>query len=189
MVPPGLWPFALLAVLMGAANAGYQRCLEQQAAQEAGQAISGFVDFYYDYEVPLDDRSFPALEKQLPPLPDLVYRFVPHDFCHPIVAAAVTVPDDRVQELLPLAKLSQLRALSATWASYGDEEFVHLREFPRLEYLDLSVALRLSDQGLLELAQLKSLKVLKLSRAGSDFTEAGIANLRRNLPHCHIHLD
>ena len=174
----------LVVTVITCARTAHRRYLEQQAAYDAKQEISGFVDFYYDYEVSLDGTTFPELRKQSLPLPDFVYRLAPPDALHDIVAAELALPDDRVQELVPLSRLSELRVLSITWPRYYDAELVHLRRFSNLQYLKLTDAFHLTDEGILEFANLKTLKVLHVS--GDQISDEGIENLRRKMPACSV---
>jgi len=107
-----------------------------------------------------------------------------HRRLHDVVAAKVVLPDDTVRELVPLSRLTSLKALSVTWARYSDAELKHFERFCRLEYLDLSHAINLTDRGLSTLAALENLKVLKISADG--ISESGIELLRSKMPNCTI---
>ena len=66
------WALIVVAILGGVFAYGvrvYRIGQAQLAGREAGMAISGFVDLYFDYEVVLDGTRFPELAKGNPPLP------------------------------------------------------------------------------------------------------------------------
>jgi hypothetical protein len=161
-----------------------QRAYEHRAAIDAAQEISGFVALYSDHEVRLDGSTFPALVKKPLPFPHYVYRLVPAEFLHDVVAAEVILPDDTVRELVALSRLRSLKALSVTQARYSNLELRHFEPFRSLEYLDLSHSFNLTDAGLPQLAVLKNLKVLKIS--ADEISEPGIEMLRQQMPNCTI---
>lgn len=181
MAEPLITLVALAVCIVG--NACH-RGQEHRAAKKSAEEISGFVGFYYDHEIHLHETVFPALSKRPLPLPRYVYEFVPPEFLHTVVAAEVVLPDDTLRELVPLSRLTNLKALSVTWARYSDAELSHFERFIGLEYLDLSNAFHLTDNGLSKLEVLKNLKVLNITADGiSDF---GIERLRRKMPTCTI---
>lgn len=75
-----------------------------------------------------------------------------------------------------VASLANLRRLVATDQLATDEALVHLRQLPRLKYLDLSFN-QISDKGLAHLAGLTQLEGLDLSYL--PVTDKGLVHLRR----------
>lgn len=184
MPEPIMTPCAFIAVALSIVGNACHRGYEHRAANDSAEAISGFVGFYYDHEICLDGTTFPTLVNKPLPFPGCVYGLIPPEFLHDVVAAEVVLPDDTVRELLPLSRLTSLKALSVTWARYSDAELAHFERFLGLEYLDLSHSFNVTDEGLLQLAVLKNLKVLTISADG--VSESGIELLRNNMPTCTI---
>lgn len=184
MPEPFMTLCALVVVVWSIVGNACQRAHEYRVARESALAISGFVGFYYEHEIRFDGSTFPALANKPLPLPDFVYRLIPPEFLHDVVAAELVLPDDTARELVPLARLPRLKALSVTQARYSDEELTQFERFRGLEYLDLSHCFNLTDDGLPRLETLKNLKVLKISADG--ISESGIEMLRSRMPNCTI---
>ncbi len=174
----------LAAMCFAAARYSRQLGARQEAAIDAAHNISGFHDFYCEHEIERIEGAFPKLEDRPDPLPGWVYRLIPPEYLHEFRAVAVDLPDDRVQELVPLAEHTRLRVLEINWPRYFDDELRHFAAFEDLEYLRLSYATNLTDAGLDHLARLPRLKVLDLT--GGEFSEEALARLRRALPECKV---